>query len=171
MTLGLSIVEHRERIGRAMYGEYLATRAVALAVIGETAGALAAADEAQATTRAGDTRVLCQSARALVKLGESDAGNDAAESLLDIAARLDIWDGVVCAIRASPVLLGHLVRYPDHKTQLRELLLRSNDLALAKSVGLVSRATGVRGVYPRVSGRSWSTSSKGSETLRLPQAS
>ncbi len=143
---GGSMARQRERIGRAMYGEYLATRAMALAVIGKTVDALATADEAQATTRAGDTRVLCESARTLARLGAADPPNDVVESLLDLAARLDIWDGVVCAIRASPILLHHLVRYPAYKTQLRELLLRSNDLALAKSVGLVSRSTGVRGV-------------------------
>ncbi len=129
-----------------MYGEYLATRAMALAVVGDTATALTVAAEAEATTRAADTRVLCESVRALVGVATDGVGSEPAESLLETASRLGIWDGVVCAVRASPSLLGQLVLYPTYKTRLRELLLSSNDLALAKSVGLVTRATGVRGV-------------------------
>ena len=129
-----------------MYGEYLATRAMALAVVGETASAISAAAEAEATTRAADTRVLCESARALTALNNEGTQSDACEVLLETASRLDVWDGVVCAIRASPSLLAQLVTHPLYKTRLRELMLCSNDLALAKSVGLISRATGVRGV-------------------------
>ena len=137
----------RERVGRAMYGEYLATRALALA--GDKAGALAVAQRAKDTTQAGDTRVLSEAARAIGQLDASSGSGHVVKSLLDTASRLDIWDGVVCAVRAAPALLSQLVLFPEHKAQLREVLLRSNDLTLAKSAGLVTRSTGVTGVLSR----------------------
>src|SRR5262249_21720666 len=52
------------------------------------------------------------------------------------------WDGVISAVRAYPGLLGRLAGITAHREELRSVLARSRDLALAKSVGLVTRATG-----------------------------
>jgi DNA-binding NarL/FixJ family response regulator len=138
-----------DRVGRAMYGEYLATRAIALAAIGDTAAALQTADQAQATTRAVDTDVLCAGSRALTAVGDRSGPKSAVEALLDTASRRDAWDGVVCAARASPALLSEMVLLPSHKAKLREVLLRSNDVSLARAVGLVTPSTGVSDVLSR----------------------
>src|SRR5262249_9073312 len=39
-----------------------------------------------------------------------------------------------------------LAAIPEHRAELRDLLIRSNDVTLAKSVGLVTRSSGPRGV-------------------------
>ena len=64
----LSILNTERPSSPAMYGEYLATRARS-AVLGENGRC--GRRQAAAVTRAGDTRVLCQSARALVSLEDS----------------------------------------------------------------------------------------------------
>ena len=131
---------------RSMYGEYLSTRALALAIVGDMGDALSTATRALELTRAMDTRILCAAVHAIVGLSGSKPDSAATGALLDLASGLAAWDGVVCAARSSPVLLAHLAASPGHRRELRDVLLRSNDIALAKSVGLVTRATGSHGV-------------------------
>ena len=67
------MARQRERIGRAMYGEYLATRAMALAVIGKTVDALATADEACKPPPVRAIRVSCANRLGrLRRLGAAD---------------------------------------------------------------------------------------------------
>ena len=84
-----------------MYGEYISTRALALALAQRTDDALALADEANEATRAVETRVMAAAARAVVFLDTPDA-ETRGEALLSVAAELGTWDGAVCAFRASP---------------------------------------------------------------------
>jgi DNA-binding NarL/FixJ family response regulator len=56
-----------------------------------------------------------------------------------------MWDGVVCAVRASPMLLGSLAAVPEFRVELRDALIRSKDTELARSAGLVTRSTGISG--------------------------
>ena len=130
---------------RAMYGEYLSTRALALAVSGRHFEVPSAVHRARTLTGSVETHVLCAAAEAVAALDSSRAGA-AAESLLSTAARLRTWDGVVCAARASPRLAAQLAGIPHHRSELRAVLLRSNDSALAKTIGLVSRSSGPHGV-------------------------
>ena len=131
---------------RAMHGEYLATRSLALAVTGDREAALATANRATHTTHTIESQILCAATQALVALDEPPSSGDPCASLLDLAARHAAWDGVVCAVRASPALLSRLLLTPRHRAELRDVLLRSNDVALARSVGLVTRSTGPSGV-------------------------
>jgi DNA-binding CsgD family transcriptional regulator len=131
---------------RAMYGEYLATRALALAVSSDHSAISETVERALSTTAWLDTRVLCEAALAVRALDRGPGSNDAFKTVLDSASGLRMWDGLVCAIRASPGLLSRLTAFPEHKTELRDVLLRSNDVGLAKSVGLVTRSNGQRGV-------------------------
>jgi LuxR family maltose regulon positive regulatory protein len=130
--------------GKAMHGEYLATRALSLAVLGDSAAAASAATRAEAMTRGVDTQVLCAAARAIVALTESDGVESKSRHLLAMCSTFGCWDGLVCAVRAAPALLPVLANDPSHTAELRATLLRSNDLALAKSAGLVTRVTGSR---------------------------
>ena len=130
---------------RAMYAEYLATRAMALAVVGRASSAFENASRAAELTRSGDSRVLCAAVHVILAFDAQSGAHDAAESLLATASRLGIWDGVVCVMRARPALVSLLAMNPRYRSELREVLLRSKDLALAKSAGLVTRSTGTRG--------------------------
>jgi DNA-binding NarL/FixJ family response regulator len=130
---------------RAMYGEYLSTRALALAIGGNLSLALATAQRAIDLTGAVETKVLCAAVRAVAALRKSDA-REAAEFLVATAANLRTWDGVVCAARASPPLGRELAAIPWYRAHLRRLFFRSNDKALARDIGLASRSYGPRGV-------------------------
>jgi ATP/maltotriose-dependent transcriptional regulator MalT len=129
-----------------MYGEYLSTRALALAVSGNQEEARVAARRARALTRAIDSAILCAAALAIVEAQAEPAKTDAVDELLRIAVQVNTWDGVVCAVRAYPPLLERLVARPEHHAQLRDVLVRSRDVALAKAAGLVTRATGSQGL-------------------------
>jgi DNA-binding CsgD family transcriptional regulator/tetratricopeptide (TPR) repeat protein len=133
---------------RAMYGEYLSTRALALAIVGSTAPALETASRARTLTGAVETQILCTAAQAVAALGGSSAGA-AAEGLLVTADTLRTWDGVLCAARASPGLVAHLAAVPRYKSHLRHLFFNSNDAALARTAGLASRSYGPHGVLSR----------------------
>ena len=84
-----------------MYGEYAATRALALALAGRTSRAVELAEEAGEVMRAVETRVLVAAAKA-VALAGTDEAESMAEGLASMAATLCTWDAAVCAFRASP---------------------------------------------------------------------
>jgi DNA-binding NarL/FixJ family response regulator len=125
---------------RAMYGEYLATRALTLAVLRDDCAASNAADAAELITRSGDVRVLSAAARAVIAVSNSE-GDDAARRLLDAASTSGVWDGLICAVRSRPELLAQLVEFHEYRAELRDVLIRSNDARLARSAGLGANAT------------------------------
>jgi DNA-binding NarL/FixJ family response regulator len=133
--------EFDEIPSRAMYGEYVATRALSLAVTGQGDRALEAADTAESLTAFGDARALSAASRAIVALSDTSI-DDAPQQLLHIASTSGVWDGVVCAVRAVPALLPSLIGFPEHRVELREVLIRSKDTRLATSAGLATRLTG-----------------------------
>jgi ATP/maltotriose-dependent transcriptional regulator MalT len=137
--------EFRTHTSQAMYGEYLATRAVALAVMGERETAVETAARARGATNAVETRVLAASVDAIIALGTTRASRTC-EALLATTAALGTWDGLVCAVRSERELLVELVKIPEYRSQVHALLLRSNDSALARSVGLDGRQSGHHGV-------------------------
>src|SRR5262249_54633918 len=104
------------------------------------------AEQATRITRSGDAVVLSAAATAVVGIKEARSADSALHSLLETASRLGVWDGVVCAVRAFPTLLGRMVVIPRYQEELRDVLIRSRDEQLAKSVGIITRSTGVRGV-------------------------
>jgi ATP/maltotriose-dependent transcriptional regulator MalT len=143
IAVGLTRDNFDDPPGPPMYGEYLATRALALAVAGDGEAAIVAADEAERMTRFVDATVLCCASRAIVAL--SDGGSAAfSRQLLRDAARLGAWDGVVCAVRAAPELLGCLAEIANYREVLADVLIRSNDVSLARGAGLVTRVKGTR---------------------------
>lgn len=102
-------------------------------------------ERAEGLTGAVEARVLCAVVRAIAALGKS-GGRSATEAVLDLADRLYAWDGVVCGARAVPQFAVQLATVPRHRTQLRTVLLRSGDIALAKAAGLGSQPTRANGV-------------------------
>jgi DNA-binding CsgD family transcriptional regulator len=135
--------------GPSMYGEYLATRALAFAVAGQVGEAEAAARRAVSRTDAVEAGLIAAATRAIVEVRTSESRNDASALLLEHASRINAWDGVICAVRAYPLLLPRLMSVNRSGNELREALLRSKDVALAKAVGLVTRSTGHGVLSPR----------------------
>jgi DNA-binding NarL/FixJ family response regulator len=88
---------------------------------------------------------MCAAVAALLEAQDGADADVHMRALMATASRLNVWDGVVCAVRASPSLLVQLAARPENRPALRELLHRSNDLALARTVGLVTRTTGSQG--------------------------
>lgn len=118
-------------------GEYLATRALALACLGSTPEAEAAARDSLATTSAAEARMLAVTARAV---SIAQLGGDCVFAL-QAAIELGAWDSLLCGIRASQELAGGLAANKDARTHLEHLYGRSNDRALARRAGFRTRAT------------------------------
>ena len=102
-------------------GEYLATRAVALACVGQTQASEEAAASAHITSSALEVQGLVSASRAVASLKRD--GPEALISLLELAQRLDIWDPVVCAVRSAPALSDAIVARDDLRPAL-EILYR-----------------------------------------------
>jgi ATP/maltotriose-dependent transcriptional regulator MalT len=131
---------------RSMYGEYLATRALALALLGKRRAAMTTAKQAVALTHNVETAVLSAAVKAVGEAQEPSGSDAAIDELIGVAIRVNAWDGVVCAVRAFPRLLSRILERPGGVREMRLLLLRSNDVALAKATGVVTRETGTRGL-------------------------
>ena len=95
---------------RAMYGEYLATRALALAVSDECTEALRVATVASALTGAIDTEVLCRGVELVVAWRQRREAQAAGNALLAAAVRTGVWDSVVAVVRAAPEVVTPLAQ-------------------------------------------------------------
>jgi LuxR family maltose regulon positive regulatory protein len=128
----------------AMNGEYLATRALALA-FRDPDQAAATAERALGCTNAVETQILGAAAQAVARIvfARDEQG---AQQLLDLAVALETWDGVVCAFRAAPRLARAIATRDEYRRRLLRLLLESRDFDLAFSLGLTtSRPRAKRG--------------------------
>lgn len=134
---------------KAMYGEYLGTRALALAVAGDFSQAADSARLAIALTSGIDTQILCRAADMIIAIGRCEAVEEAGGALLDFAAGSGCWDGVVCAVRAASTLMPHLCAVTRHKVELQSVCLRSNDMTLARMAGVIGFARGEKDVLSR----------------------
>jgi DNA-binding CsgD family transcriptional regulator len=118
-----------------MYGEYLATRALALAISGDQAAALEDAEEAQLVTHAVESRAYAAAAHAVVAVGTpTEIG--AAHRLLVTARELGEWDAVVCAVRASMPLAMVISKVESEASNIARVLTVSGDHAAARAMGL-----------------------------------
>jgi ATP/maltotriose-dependent transcriptional regulator MalT len=134
---------------RIMYGEYVATRALVLAVAGDVEGALAQASVAVDITPGIETRVLAQIAQALAAGDTADA-NELAHAAFAEAASLGVWDPIVIAARAVPQFLRTLAEDRKSHRALARVLRAANDERLARRYGLaVEVAYGRRALLSR----------------------
>jgi len=124
----------------AMHGEYLATRSLGLALLGDEAQAMSAADRAEALSVASEVRVLAEGARAITAAVRGEP--DAAARLVEEAQRRNTWDPVVCCVRASPTLASCLAAQDHLRPALERLYRLSNDRGLARRAGFRSRSIG-----------------------------
>jgi DNA-binding NarL/FixJ family response regulator len=132
-------------VTKAMYGEYIATRALTSAVAGDHESALTNARAAEDMTLDVQSHLLASASRAVVELTRGSSSTQAARAVLQCAAKHDVWDGLICAVRAVPALLEPLTQVGRNQEDLRDALVRANDAAAAKRAGLVDRSNGIGG--------------------------
>jgi LuxR family maltose regulon positive regulatory protein len=118
-------------------GEYLATRALALACSGDPTSALQLADQAQAISRTVEVRTLGPCTRAIVAVQNRlhDASESAAEALRTVL-ELGNVDSFVVAYRGYPELLATLARNPELREPLGQIVANASDWPLAKTYNL-----------------------------------
>jgi ATP/maltotriose-dependent transcriptional regulator MalT len=130
----------REAVIPSVQGEYLATRALALAVAQRPRDALNAADAAHDVTNAVEVRVLRAAVKAI--LAKTRDRSSFAIQAWDIADELSAWDPLVASIRASRELADTFAANEAMRPALANLYQRTNDLGLARLGGLRARAVG-----------------------------
>ena len=123
-----------------MIAEYLAYAALSRAYLGDGRTAETIATHARQThVSSVETQTLtaCADAIAAVRQGQATADPVALETYALVQATGG-QDALVTAIRAQPALLLTILRVavPAVETEMAELLARSNDFRLARSVGL-----------------------------------
>jgi LuxR family transcriptional regulator, maltose regulon positive regulatory protein len=128
----------RFRLIPSWLGEYLATRALVLACVERPAEAHRHAERAVGTSRAAEVRMLAASAQAVCAVNSNDSS--AARNLAHVAASLDVWDPVVCALRSSPVLAEAFANEETLRPTVELLYQRSRDHGLARRAGFRTRS-------------------------------
>jgi ATP/maltotriose-dependent transcriptional regulator MalT len=122
----------------SIHGEYLATRAVVLAVAGDDSAA-EAASMAEKTSTAVEVQTLARAAVAI--LAAQNGETDRLAALWGFASRTGIWDPVVFALRSSRELSDLAAADDTLRPELAQLYERSADLGLARRAGLRIRIT------------------------------
>jgi DNA-binding CsgD family transcriptional regulator len=123
---------------RGMYGEFLASRALALACAGRSTEALRGVVEAQSTTSSVEARTLSAFASAIVALKNGQkSGRGLTFEAFYAVEKTGNYDAFVCAYRAHPEVISVLATSPRLKPQLRARLLDAGDHDIAKHAGLV----------------------------------
>jgi LuxR family maltose regulon positive regulatory protein len=128
-----------ERLIPSWRAEHHATRALALACIGEEAAAATASETALTASTAVEVRVLAAAAVSVSAALRKD--HRGAVDVIRQAASLGAWDPVVCAVRASPPLAEALASDRYARRFLEPLYAGSDDRALARRAGFRTRST------------------------------
>jgi DNA-binding NarL/FixJ family response regulator len=119
-------------------GEYLGTRAIALASIGEIDAAAEAANQAAASSRMVEVRGLVAGARSII--AATTGSRAAADAVLVQAAQLGVWDPALSALRSCSALADELSSQPRWRDRLEWLYENSNDRGLARRAGFRTRS-------------------------------
>jgi LuxR family maltose regulon positive regulatory protein len=120
----------------SLHGEYLATRALVLAVHGDRNDARSSAAAATAMTTAVEVRVLAQATQAILEQDNPEEG----DRLIELATSLNVWDPVVAALRACPPLSDFLASRQETRDALEALYLRTRDVTLQRRAGFRTRS-------------------------------
>ncbi len=152
-AVSLSAWSHQPTL--AMSGDYLATRALALACAGEHESAMREAKEARRISRDAEAKVLATVATAIVNLAHNDAERARSAPLKSTLKVLEEMqstgnsDSVVCAYRAFPQLLTALVQIEEFQSTVRTLVALVGDNALARKCGLETQDSQRESLTPR----------------------
>jgi ATP/maltotriose-dependent transcriptional regulator MalT len=119
-------------------GEYVATRALALACLDRVDDAIETAARATSISNVAEVRGLAATARSVARINSNPSGEI---ELIEVAVALGVWDPVVCGVRSSTRLADELASREDTRPLMEALYRRSNDLGLARRAGFRTRAT------------------------------
>ena len=137
---------------RAMKGEVISSRGLALATVGRIDEARSLAVTAAESTKGIETRVLVSAIDAICALKQRTTGmRDAIEQFMRIAVDSGAVDFVVSAYRGNADLLEALLSSPVTKEQTMHIVTRAGDEALLEAIGweAVSRSDPVEALSPR----------------------
>jgi ATP/maltotriose-dependent transcriptional regulator MalT len=123
-------------------GEYLAYRSFVFAASSMDDEAVSCASLAREASRATEVRAFTAVAGAITAIAR--ANTTRAEEAIDEVFETGALDALVLALRASPDLARFVVTLSHHHKQLVEVLVGSNDAALARRAGLTIPRTARR---------------------------
>jgi LuxR family maltose regulon positive regulatory protein len=134
----LSVLDrwYRSALACPMHAEYLAWWSLAHAVAGQTRDATTLVARAECMSRRIDVSALVPWTKAVLAVNGRRSARNAAEGAFRVALESGNIDAFVSAYRARPELLELLVREKANHGELRIILERARDHALAQSVGL-----------------------------------
>jgi ATP/maltotriose-dependent transcriptional regulator MalT len=121
----------------SMQAEYVAVRALALALAGERRAARDTALLATSISVSSEVAVLAEGARAVAAAATGDPLG--AANLIQVARRTRVWDPVVTCVRASTELASALASHPETRPDLEWLYNRTNDYGLARRGNMRTR--------------------------------
>jgi DNA-binding NarL/FixJ family response regulator len=122
---------------KALKGEWLGLRALALAASGSSdEGAAAAVAATQATTEI-QARTLSALAHAIISIHTHDSSSDdTLEAAVALLTHSQDYDNFVCAYRAYPPLLTAILETaPQHQRLIGDIVSRAGDAKLARVAG------------------------------------
>jgi ATP/maltotriose-dependent transcriptional regulator MalT len=119
-------------------GEYLATRAIALAASDQVAEAKQAIAAATARSRMSEVRGLVAAAESIIASKTEDEDN--LDVVMRTAESLGVWDPALSAIRGCLALADSLVSDQRWRERLERLYEASNDQGLARRAGFRTRS-------------------------------
>jgi DNA-binding NarL/FixJ family response regulator len=117
----------------AMHAEYIATRALALSLLGRDDDAIETAAVASSSSIATEVQVQTTGVQAIVAARAGDP--ESAVRLMTVARQRRTWEPVICCLRSSSALASCLSEHDDARPDLEWLYQRSNDLGLARRAG------------------------------------
>jgi DNA-binding CsgD family transcriptional regulator len=120
---------------RGMRGEFYATKALTLAVLGEAAESRAWIGKARSLTRCVEARAYAACAEGILLWHASETPSSVLAAF-DEVERTQMWDAFVSTIRACPQVLGALVEVKPPSPSLIAALRNAYDFDLSRQVGL-----------------------------------
>jgi DNA-binding NarL/FixJ family response regulator len=118
-------------------GEFLVSRALALACSGRHDEALELTAEGSSVTRTIEVRVLKRAIHAMVSLrSKSRDTSDRCRALLDVMDESNGFDLVVASYRSSPELLAFLLANQELRCRTVPIIRRVGDTSLLRAVGI-----------------------------------
>jgi DNA-binding NarL/FixJ family response regulator len=122
---------------RSMHAEYLATRALTLAVDGQYVEALAQVKESSALSKGIEAAVLNAATRALADVHENRSELErSVDKLFETATRTRNYDGLLLACRLSSELLDRLASSEIRRELLAKVVEKADDQKLARQIGV-----------------------------------
>jgi len=121
----------------SMHAEYVAVRALALALLGDHRAARDTASLATSISISSEVAALAEGARAVIAARVGDESG--AARLIQLARRSRVWDPVVTCLRSCAELATALTANPQVRPDLEWLYNQTNDYGLARRGNIRTR--------------------------------